>query len=146
MGCCDTRTPGARGAYGPGRSTAQRRAIAESVSEFGAAFTADDLADRVRRLHPRISTATLYRSIAAMARAGFVVPVGERAGAVLYARCGNGEHHHHVVCTSCGATAHAPCPIGSGDLSGSTPDGFVVTSHEVRLYGLCAACAATVRG
>jgi Fe2+ or Zn2+ uptake regulation protein len=49
-------------------------------------------------------------------------------------------HHHHVVCTGCGATATAPCPVDDAGLAASVPAGFVVTSHEVRLYGLCAAC------
>ena len=146
VACCDTSLRGAETAFGSGRSTPQRRAIAETVSALDAAFTAEDLAARVRRAHPGISTATLYRSITAMASTGFIVPVGERAGAVLYAPCGSSEHHHHVVCTSCGATAHTPCPLLSAGVASATPDGFVVTSHEVRLYGLCAACAASAKG
>ncbi|HEY5506208.1 MAG TPA: transcriptional repressor [Coriobacteriia bacterium] len=128
-------------AYGAGRSTAQRRAIAAAAAAFGSAFTAEALAGRLRTASPGISTATVYRSISAMAAAGFLAPVGERDGAVLYTQCGEGGHHHHVVCTACGAIAHAPCPVDEAGLAASAPEGFVVTSHEVRLYGLCARCA-----
>jgi Fur family transcriptional regulator, ferric uptake regulator len=127
------------GVYGAGRSTAQRRAVAAAVARFGGAFTAGDLATRVRCDTPAVSTATVYRSIAAMAASGHLAPVGERDGAVLYARCEEPGHHHHVVCTRCGATTHAPCPVEPA-LTAAAPDGFIVTSHEVRLYGLCAAC------
>jgi Fur family ferric uptake transcriptional regulator len=134
------------GAYGAGRSTAQRRAVALAASGFAGAFTVDDLAAAVRLVSPGVSTATVYRSIATMARSGYVTQVGERDGAVLFARCEEAGHHHHVVCTGCGATAHAPCPVDGAGLAAMAPSGFVVTSHEVRLYGLCAACAGRYDG
>ena len=132
------------GAYGVGRTTAQRRAVAAAASSFGRAFTADDLASRVRRDAPGVSTATVYRSIAAMTLSGFLTRVGARDDAALYTRCGETGHHHHVVCTRCGAIAHTPCTVGEA-AAAVAPAGFVVTSHEVRLYGLCAACAESER-
>jgi Fur family ferric uptake transcriptional regulator len=141
VGCACATDRDVDHAYGTGRSTAQRRAIAAAAAAFGSAFTAEALAGRVRTDVPGVSTATVYRSISAMAASGFLSPVGERDGAALYARCSEAGHHHHVVCTACGATAHAPCPVDEAGLADSAPDGFVVTSHEVRLYGLCARCA-----
>jgi Fur family ferric uptake transcriptional regulator len=133
------------GAYGVGRSTAQRRAVAAAVERISGAFTADDLASRMRAQSPGVSTATVYRSLAAMTEAGHLTVVGERGDAALYARCAVPGHHHHVVCTGCGATATAPCPVDDVGLAASVPAGFVVTSHEVRLYGLCAACGGRER-
>ena len=128
-------------AYGTGRTSAQRRAVSDAAAEFSGAFTAEDLAARVRRASSGVSTATVYRSLAAMAASGFLTPVGERDGATLYARCEKPGHHHHLVCTACGATAHAPCPVDEAGVAASAPEGFIVTAHEVRLYGLCAACS-----
>ncbi len=132
-------------AYGPGRSTAQRRAVAAAAASFAGAFSADDLAERVRGTDPEISRATVYRSIAAMTASRYITEVGEREGSALYTRCAESGHHHHVVCTGCGATAHTPCPIDVAGAAAAAPDGFVVTSHEVRLYGLCAACSDVAR-
>ena len=126
--------------YGDGRVTAQRRAVSDSAAAFPGAFTTEDLVAGVHRDAPGVSSATTYRSIAAMVASGYLTPVGERDGAVLYARCEETGHHHHVVCIGCGATAHAPCPLDEARMTAAGPDGFVVTSHEVRLYGLCAAC------
>jgi len=134
-----------RDAYGTGRSTAPRHAVASAASGFGGAFTAEELAVRVRLDSPGVCTATVYRSIAAMAASGYLTQVGDRDGAALYARCAESGHHHHVVCTSCGATAHTPCPVDDAELASAVPEGFVVTSHEVRLYGLCGKCAERVR-
>jgi len=129
--------------YGSGRTTAQRRAVASAAAGFGCgAFTADDLAARVRLTAPGVSTATVYRSIAAMVASDYLTAVGDRDGAALYTRCDEAGHHHHVVCTVCGATAHAPCPVDEAGLAAAAPAGFIVTAHDVRLYGLCAACAA----
>jgi len=141
VGCSCAKDRGLELAYGEGRSTAPRRAVAAAAAAFGSAFTAEALALRVRSEAPGVSIATVYRSIAAMTASGFLTPVGERDGAALYACCGEAGHHHHVVCTACGATAHAPCPVDESGLTSAAPDGFVVTSHEVRLYGLCARCA-----
>jgi Fur family transcriptional regulator, ferric uptake regulator len=132
-------------AFGAGRSTPQRRAVADAAAAFAGAFTADDLAAGVRRDAPGVSTATVYRSIAAMVASRYLTEVGEREGAALYARCAEAGHHHHVVCTGCGATAHAPCPVDASGLAALAPAGFVVTSHELRLYGLCATCADLAR-
>jgi Fur family ferric uptake transcriptional regulator len=128
-------------AYGGGRASAQRLAVARAAERAGRAFTIRDLAALAREEDPRISTATVYRCVAAMAAAGHLSHVGERGGAALWARCDAAEHHHHLVCTACGATAYAECPIDEQALAAAAPDGFTVTSHDVRLYGLCATCS-----
>jgi len=130
-----------RSAYGPGRLTAPRTAIARAVSGMADAFTIDDLAAIVRRSDPGAgATATVYRAVAAMEAAGFVERVGARDGSALYARCATPSHHHHIVCDGCGRIAHADCPVVPG-LDAARTDGFVITRHEVTLYGLCPTCA-----
>lgn len=104
-------------------------------------FTVEDLAAAVRRLDPDAgASATVYRAVAAMEAAGFIERIGSRDGSGLYARCDASSHHHHIVCDDCGLTAHADCPLDQ--LSNTeAPNGFIVTRHEVTLYGLCPACA-----
>ena len=82
----------------------------------------------------------MYRAVAAMEAAGYVERVGSRGGSALYARCGTRSHHHHIVCDGCGRVAHAECPVAV-DAPSPRADGFVVTRHEVTLYGLCPTCA-----
>lgn len=128
-----------RGAFGTGRVTEQRRVIAGMVTAMPRAFTVEDLADAVRRSDPACGAiATVYRAVSAMEASGFIERVGTRDGAALFVRCEANAHHHHVVCDGCGRIAHADCPL---DVATTTADGFVVTRHEVTLYGLCPACA-----
>jgi Fe2+ or Zn2+ uptake regulation protein len=133
------------------RMTAQRRAIAKAVEAMPGAFTADDLLMRLSSSRSaratetetpsagRSSVATIYRTLSAMEASSYVERVGERDGRALFALCGAADHHHHIVCDGCGRIAHAECPVVSVPQSSRT-DGFVVTRHEVTLYGLCPDC------
>lgn len=133
-------------AYGAGRTSAQRLAIARAADAATGAFTVDDLASLARRADPAIGTATVYRAVAAMAREGFLQRSGARDSRALFVRCTDSEHHHHLVCTGCGAVAEAPCPLDASTLAAAGNHGFEITSHEVTLYGLCAACAGGAQG
>ena len=122
--------------------TERRRSVAAAVDELDRAFTVEDLVDAVRTRSPGIGIATVYRAVAAMEDAGALERVGSREGSALYVRCSAAEHHHHLVCTACGAVAHTPCPLGAPP-SDASHEGFVVTSHQITLYGLCATCVDT---
>ena len=128
-----------RSAYGAARVSAQRLAIARAADAgAGRAFSVEELASEVHRLHPGIGLATVYRAVAAMEKAGFIEGLGTRDGATVYARCEHGGHHHHVMCTSCGAVTEVTCTVDTPPSPG--PSGFEVTDHRLVLYGLCGPC------
>ena len=129
--------------FGSGRVTERRRAIATAADGLGSAFTVDDLVEVARQQSPGIGVATVYRAVAAMESTGALERVGSRAGSALYVRCTREGHHHHLICTSCGKVTHTACPLLRAESdAASNHDGFVVTSHEITLYGLCGDCAA----
>ncbi len=128
-----------RGPYGTGRMSSQRAAIAEAVHHMTGAFTVDGLADAVRGEGGSAGTATVYRAVGAMVESGHLEKVGDSGGRALYVRCDVSGHHHHLVCTGCGLIAETACPLDETAL-GPVHDGFVVTSHEVVVYGLCRGC------
>lgn len=130
----------ARTLYGGVRLSAQRALIAEVVTSLPRAFTAEELHDAVARVEPGVGLATVYRALAAMHEAGSVTTVGERAGSALLARCNRHDHHHHLVCTSCGTVVGIDCPLGEETLASAERAGHLVTRHEITLYGLCAGC------
>ena len=132
--------------YGPGRMSAARELIAATAAALGAtAFTVDELACAVRGHRPSTGVATVYRAVTAMESSGFLERVGERGGRALFARCATGEHHHHVVCTGCGAMVVTACPIGDVLTGAAEEAGFTVTGHDVRIYGLCRDCSPRAR-
>jgi Fe2+ or Zn2+ uptake regulation protein len=127
-----------RSAYAGSRVSPQRIAIARAADGVTSAFSVEDLIAAVRRDAPGVGAATVYRAVAAMQAAGFVEALGTRGGSALYARCRSGGHHHHLVCTGCGAVADAECAMVPASFP--APAGFHVTGHDLVLYGECAKC------
>lgn len=132
------RTSPGESPYGPGRVTRQRQAIARAAAGLQAAFSADDLTLALRGCGDEASVATVYRAISAMESSGFLERVGTRDGRALFALCDDSSHHHHIICDSCGRTAKTECTLDHGV---DSADGFLVTRHEMTLYGLCRECA-----
>ena len=132
--------------YGAGRATPQRQVIASTAAARGGSFSVDELATDVCVRDPTIGAATVYRAVAAMLASGWIERVGERHGSALFARCSEGgRHHHHLVCDRCGRVATTECPLGDNTTSAAQRSGFVITRHEVTLYGLCPDCAPSAR-
>lgn len=133
--------------YGEARVSAARRDIARAVEALARAFTVEELGAALKALDAPVALATIYRAVAAMERAGALARVGEIDGTALYAACGSQwpcgqaeDHHHHLVCTSCGAVEPISCPVDSGIVNAAGDLGFVITGHEIRLYGMCSRC------
>jgi Fur family ferric uptake transcriptional regulator len=126
-----------RVAFGGRRVSTQREAIAQAAARYCGSFSAEDLHAAVSESAPGIGIATVYRAVSAMEHAGFIEPVGARHGATVYVQCEVRDHHHHVVCTSCGAVAEAECSVSA---TAACDTGFTITGHELTLYGLCPRC------
>jgi Fur family ferric uptake transcriptional regulator len=128
-------------AYGAGRVTPQRQLIARTAADMPGAFSVEELATAVRARDAGAGVATVYRAVTALLDSGWLERVGERDGSALFARChAGGHHHHHVVCDGCGAIEATECPVAVASAARSS-NGFVITRHEVTLYGLCPRCA-----
>lgn len=129
-------------AYGAGRVTPQRRLVAQVAADMQGAFSVEDLAAAVRTRDAATGVATVYRAVTAMLTSGWLERVGERDGSALFVRCHAGtHHHHHVVCDGCGRVEATACPVDVAPMD-RTHRGFVITRHEVTLYGLCPECVA----
>lgn len=126
--------------YGSARSSAARRDIAAAVEALSGSFTVGDIAEECRRRGTAVALATVYRAAAALESAGTIERLGERGGAALWARCAESGHHHHLVCTGCGRTAHLSCPLDEALVSEAADKGYVITRHQVEVYGLCREC------
>jgi Fur family transcriptional regulator, ferric uptake regulator len=120
------------------RATSQRLAVVRAVTEADGSFTVADLHERARRIEPRLGLATTYRTVELLRASGGVHPLLGEPG--TYVRC-RPEHHHHLVCTSCGG-------VEETDLCAAPPaselrrrHGFRATAHELDIYGTCRRCA-----
>ena len=119
------------------RNTRQRKAIHQCMEEAGRPLAPQEILEHAQGVVPGIGMATIYRNIKSMLEAGEITTVSLPGGSDRYEIAGHG-HHHHFHCRSCDKVyeVHA-CP---GDMQKLTPEGFVLESHELTLYGLCSNC------
>jgi Fur family ferric uptake transcriptional regulator len=120
----------------------QRDRIAETFLSMGGHVSVDELVARVRRVDPRISVATVYRTMKLLADCGVAVPRqfgGD--GQTRYEAAAGRPHHDHLICTSCGEIVEfANERIESLQELVAKRHGFEVESHRLELYGRCARC------
>jgi Fur family transcriptional regulator, ferric uptake regulator len=121
------------------RMTAARRAVVDAVRGHDGAFTVVEIFDVARAAHPALGLATTYRTIELLRRAGSVHPL-TGAGRAAYVRC-RPEHHHHLVCTSCGGVEETELCAAPPDAELRKRHGFHAESHELDIYGVCKRCA-----
>ncbi len=120
--------------------TAPRRAVAEMLADREEHFTALELVGEAKRRRLEVGRATVFRALEIFEELGLVERIDLPNGTHAYVVC-QPSHHHHVVCTNCGRTAE----VGDLGLDAIAEEvrsqtGFVLDSHRIELYGLCADC------
>jgi Fur family ferric uptake transcriptional regulator len=124
------------------RLTPQRLAIAGVLAQTGKEASAQELYDRVRRKHPYIGRATVFRSLDRLVAAGLAQRL-ERPGHVsAYVWCEPSGHHHHLICTTCRAVEElnddAIAPLAEHI---AQERGFRVDHATLDFYGECRTCS-----
>jgi len=121
------------------RLTPQRRAVLDAIEASGGRFTAVELFERARRSHPRLGLATTYRTLELLRRTGSLHALSGDARPA-YVRC-SPEHHHHLVCLSCGSVEDTELCATPSQQALTRRHGFRAESHELEIYGTCRNCA-----
>ena len=122
------------------RLTHQRVIVAEALAAARAAVSAQELTERIKRKHPTIGRATVYRALEAQVEDGMASRF-ERDGHVwAYIAC-DPQHHHHLVCTHCQAVEDLAEDLVVPMLAavGRRHD-FQVDHAALDFYGLCGRC------
>jgi Fur family transcriptional regulator, ferric uptake regulator len=123
------------------RLTAQRQAILEVISSSDSHWEAESLARELADRGQSIGIATVYRGLAALEDLGLIASI-QFGGKKRYERTDKG-HHDHLVCTHCGSIEEFIHPqIERLQQAAAEQKGFLMTGHQLVIYGLCPACAA----
>ncbi|BBY04735.1 Fur family transcriptional regulator [Mycobacterium noviomagense] len=122
------------------RSTRQRAAIATLLETLDEFRSAQELHDELRRRGENIGLTTVYRTLQSMAAAGMLDTLRNDTGESVYRRCST-DHHHHLVCRSCGSTVE----VGDREVEAwaaevAAEHGFSEPSHTIEIFGTCAEC------
>ena len=104
----------------------------------GRPLTRDEVLEYGQEIVPSLGMATVYRNVKILTGERWLSEVELPGGAIRY-ELADRPHHHHFLCRSCDQAFDVHrCP---DEVEALAPDGFEVDSHELILFGLCAACA-----
>ena len=123
------------------RTTRQRTAVADLLTRVDGFRSAQELHLLLREEGAAVGLTTVYRHLQALADAGEVDVVRSDDGEAVYRRCVSGEHHHHLVCRTCGHSVEIDAPDVESWLDAvAARNGFADVSHSVEVFGTCAGC------
>ncbi len=120
------------------RATTQRVALLRALSRATKPQSVEAL---TRTLRGELDIATAYRTLGTFVEAGLVRQVELSAGRALYEMAG--EHHHHVVCTTCDRIEDVDvCLPEAFSTTVRKASGFAsVREHTLEFFGICKPCA-----
>jgi Fe2+ or Zn2+ uptake regulation protein len=127
------------------RYTSGRRLLVDALDRAGSPLPLPAILGR----HGDLKQSSVYRNLAALEQAGVVrrVITDEDFGRYELTEDLTG-HHHHLVCSNCGAVEDVDFASGFEDtLEAQLAElaertGFSTVSHRLDLIGLCRTCAA----
>lgn len=122
------------------RITRQRRVLLEVLEESREHLDAEALYERARQRVPRISLATVYRTLAMLKRLGLVAEhsLGEPHGHFEAVQAGQ---HYHFTCLGCGEVMEFDAPQVEDALRElATRAGLEVRNVQFFITGYCARC------
>ena len=123
------------------KSTRQRNLIIDVFFAMHGHLSVEDVWSRVRQDDPRVSVATVYRTMKLLSESGLAHARNFGDGQTRYEPAVGREHHDHLICTRCGAIIEFENDqIERMQDAVARRHGFKVTSHKMELYGLCKSC------
>jgi Fe2+ or Zn2+ uptake regulation protein len=125
------------------RYTPGRRAIIDLLVSVGHPVSIGDIAERL----PGLPRSSAYRHLTVLHDAGLVRRVTASDEFTRFELAEDlTEHHHHLLCVSCGKVTDVTLPAGfEQQVAGAIgrladAEGFEAHSHRLDVLGLCLTC------
>ncbi len=123
------------------KSTRQRATIVNIFFAQPGHLSVDELLRKVRVKDPRVSAATVYRTMKLLAECGLAHARQFGDGQTRWEVAADRHHHDHLICTRCGVIVEFENDqIEHLQDAVARHHGFQVTHHKMELYGLCRDC------
>jgi Fe2+ or Zn2+ uptake regulation protein len=120
--------------------TPQRLRIFEALHENAEHPTAEAVYERVQADLPTISLRTVYQTLNDLTAMGELAQLDLGTGSTRFDP--NLDHHHHLVCDSCGTVHDVHAELDTVRLPDAAAHGFEVSATEIVFRGRCADCRA----
>src|SRR5438094_3124121 len=127
------------------RLTPRRRSLLSVLGSARHPLTIHEILDRGTGL----AMSSAYRNLTVLEQAGVVHRIITREDFARYELAEElTEHHHHLVCSSCGLVRDLPTDLTVERLMRATTaraveEGFTPIAHRLDIIGLCEDCART---
>jgi len=120
--------------------TTERRAIIDVLRGTKLPLSPADLFLRIKPSLPRANLTTVYRNLEMLEGLGLVKRLGFNKNYFSYELIDNREHHHHVICRSCGKVEDLEniSERFVNDVAKQT--NFIIKDHNLEFFGLCPEC------
>lgn len=118
------------------------QAVLDALGQVKELSSAQDIYGRLRQSGDKApGLTTVYRALDSLVALGYVQVVDLGDGEKLYEVVEPGEHHHHLVCESCGQSNHLDqCMVEEFEDAIRTKYGFQIKSHVLEIFGVCNTC------
>ena len=132
-----------------GRWTVPRQAILDVfINNPSKHMSADDVFMKVKEKNSGVGLATVYRNLEFLSEEGFISRIQLPGGKAFYElNDEEKDHHHHLICTSCGKVTDYSEFIQRElrlmkDLEKelSQKHNFSIENHELTFFGVCGEC------
>ena len=126
------------------RYTANRRAIVDILTKADQPLTIPDIVEAARGM----ATSSAYRNVLVLDAAGVLhkIVTSDEFARYELAEDLTDHHHHHLICSICGAVEDFSLPAAFEDQAGTTLTraarraGYAVRAHRIDVIGVCARC------
>jgi Fur family transcriptional regulator, peroxide stress response regulator len=122
--------------------THQRQVVFDSLASMPEHHhpSPEEVYEKVRKLIPSISQATVYKTLHTFVEHGIVRELSPHHGTLRVDI--NTHGHHHLICTRCKSVMDIEDEdLDPVKLRHQLPDGFRVDRVTVEIQGLCAKCS-----
>lgn len=122
--------------------TAARRTVLAAISAWPGCFSSRELCRKLQAERSGVGRATVFRTLNLLAELGLLERIRGTDDVERYLVTCTGEHHHHLICSSCGRVEELPeCPVADKLAELAAARHFQVKSHNLEVFGLCERCA-----
>lgn len=121
------------------RMTNQREIILRELKKSKEHLSADELYERVRKIMPRISLATVYRNLEILSEAGIIRKLEISGRQKRFDS--QVEEHDHIYCIQCHRIENLQIDKSGMKLpTHETVKGYTITGCRLEVTGLCPRC------
>ncbi len=123
------------------RSSCKRSLVVEYFIEKDRHYTVEELYDEVKKVNPKVSLSTVYRTLKLLSDCGLASACNFGDGVIRFEPVHTAQHHDHLICVKCGRIIEFKNDrIEKIQKDVAKKYTFSISSHRMELYGLCDGC------